>query len=189
MKFGFHTFSHFFLNIRKQIITCGWPHNGTGCPGQLRSLQPHWYSKAIWTQSWAGSSRWPCLSKGVGPSDLQRSLPASTILWFYDFFLQFTFHCHHSLYSINIRCLNCLIPTLLSLCLLFIACFSLLGSERIFCPWDITGEATYLKTIRSCWSIFYLYSNMGQEALQENIITMAWRYQFRCTYLHTLRNQ
>lgn len=40
------------------------------------------YSKAIWRWSWATGSRCVCLSSGVGPVDLQRSLSTSAILWF-----------------------------------------------------------------------------------------------------------
>lgn len=34
----------------------------------------------IKTSGWATGSRWPCLSRGVGPDDLWRSFPTSTIL-------------------------------------------------------------------------------------------------------------
>jgi len=36
--------------------------------------------KNVWTESWVSSSRWPCLSRGIGLDDLQRCLIASTIL-------------------------------------------------------------------------------------------------------------
>lgn len=42
------------------------------------------YPKGIWPCFWATSSRWPCLSRGVWPDDLQRSLSTSNILWFYE---------------------------------------------------------------------------------------------------------
>ena len=60
------------------FLLWGWLSTSTGC---LESLCPWKYSKAIWTCSWATSSRRPCLSRGAGSDDLQRSLPTSTILW------------------------------------------------------------------------------------------------------------
>lgn len=44
------------------------------------SLPPWTHSKAVWTLSWAPCPSWPCLCRGVRPADLQRSLPAPTIL-------------------------------------------------------------------------------------------------------------
>lgn len=41
-------------------------------------------SKAVWTWSWATCYRCPCLSGKVGPYELQRSLPTSTVLCFCD---------------------------------------------------------------------------------------------------------
>jgi len=38
------------------------------------------YIGYMWTRFQATSSKCPCLSRGVGPGDLQRSLPASAIL-------------------------------------------------------------------------------------------------------------
>jgi len=58
----------------------GWPSTATGCPERWWSLHPWRYAKAIWTCSWAAGSTWPCLSKGVWPDALQRTLPASTLL-------------------------------------------------------------------------------------------------------------
>lgn len=31
------------------------------------------FSKAVWTWSWATCCRWPCLSRRIGPDDLQMS--------------------------------------------------------------------------------------------------------------------
>lgn len=39
-------------------------------------------SKGIWTWCWASCSKWPFLTREVGPDDLQWSLQASCILWF-----------------------------------------------------------------------------------------------------------
>lgn len=59
----------------------GWQSTGTG---RLWSL-PHWrHSKATWTRSGVTCFRWCCLGKGSGVDDLQRSLPALTILWFWE---------------------------------------------------------------------------------------------------------
>lgn len=50
--------------------------------------QSRWYQLGAmehgpfpWTLSWAAGSRWPCLSRRVGPGDLQRSLLTSATLW------------------------------------------------------------------------------------------------------------
>jgi len=67
---------------RKNIfLLWRWVRIGTGCPQRLWSLHPCRYSKPSWTQSWAAGCRWPCLRMGVGLDDLQRSLPASMILF------------------------------------------------------------------------------------------------------------
>lgn len=42
------------------------------------------YSKHDWTESWAPSSGWPCLSRGIGLDDLKRLLPTSALVWFRD---------------------------------------------------------------------------------------------------------
>ena len=73
------------LNIRKHFFHWGWRSIGTGCPETLWSLHPWRYSKAVWTWSWVTGCRWSCLSSGVGPDDLQKSLPTSSILWFSSF--------------------------------------------------------------------------------------------------------
>lgn len=67
-----HKLNHgrFPQNIRKQFssgkVTEHWY--------KLRSLHPWRSSKAVWTQSLASSSGWPCLSRVVGPDDFQRCL-------------------------------------------------------------------------------------------------------------------
>ena len=69
------------LNISKHYFCC--EDDGAleqVCPERLRSLHSWRYSKAVWTLSWATGSRWPCWSSGVGPEDLQSSLPTSTFL-------------------------------------------------------------------------------------------------------------
>lgn len=43
------------------------------------SLIPWRCSKSIWSRTTA--VKWPCLSKEVGPEDVQRSLPIWAILW------------------------------------------------------------------------------------------------------------
>lgn len=40
------------------------------------------YSKFVWAWSW---SRWLCLSSGIGSNNLDRSLPASAVVWFCSF--------------------------------------------------------------------------------------------------------
>lgn len=57
-------------SVRTSAITLlwGWLSTATGCPGRFWSLQPHRYSKAIWTRSWTAGSMWPCLSRGVEPT-------------------------------------------------------------------------------------------------------------------------
>lgn len=52
-----------------------------GFPKRLWSFPPWRYLKAVWTQSWATGSRWPCLNRAVGQGDLRRSLLPSTTLW------------------------------------------------------------------------------------------------------------
>ena len=59
-----------------------WRSTGTGCPGRLWSLHPWWCSKAA--AHGPGQHAWGGLSRGIGAGDLQRSLPTSTMLWFYD---------------------------------------------------------------------------------------------------------
>ena len=76
-----HKLKHrrFPLNLREHFFTRS---TSTGFPERLWSLHPWRYSKPVWTWSWTTGSRWPCLIKGVGPDDLQRSLPTSVSLWF-----------------------------------------------------------------------------------------------------------
>jgi len=59
------------------FLLWGWLRTGAGFPERLWSLHPWRYSKAVWTRSGTTGSRWPCLSQGVGPDDLQRSLPTN----------------------------------------------------------------------------------------------------------------
>lgn len=70
-----------------------WAQSTTqGAPSEhwKASLWPMWptevvvshalsYSRDIWTWSCTAGSRWPCSSWGVGPDELQSSLPTSTI--------------------------------------------------------------------------------------------------------------
>lgn len=52
-------FKHEFLSEHQEMVFLlwGWPSAGTGCVGRLWTLH-HWrYSKAIWSWSWATSSR------------------------------------------------------------------------------------------------------------------------------------
>lgn len=72
------------LQQRSTFSLWGWLNTSRGYPQRLWSLQPLRYSKAVRTWSWVTISSWPCLSRRVGPDGLQRSLPASTILWFWD---------------------------------------------------------------------------------------------------------
>lgn len=57
----------------KMLLLWEWLSSGISCPGKLWSLYPWRYTKAVWAWSWATDSRWPCLSRGVWPDDLQRS--------------------------------------------------------------------------------------------------------------------
>ena len=61
-----------------------WRSTGTGCAGRVWSLLLWRYSRPTWTRSCAAYCRWPCLGRGVGLDDPQRSLPTPTILWFCD---------------------------------------------------------------------------------------------------------
>lgn len=67
------------FDCQEAFFQCGGDSTDTGCPQRLQSLYPWRYSKTIWTWSWTTSSRWPCLSKGHWPEDLQRCLPISNI--------------------------------------------------------------------------------------------------------------
>ena len=62
----------------------GWRSTGTGCPERLWSLLLWRYSKPALTRSCAAYCRWPCIGRGVGLGDPQRSPPTLTILWFCD---------------------------------------------------------------------------------------------------------
>lgn len=55
----------------------------SGTRGNVHKLEHRRYSKAAYTWSLASSSGCPCLSM-IGADGLQRSLPTSTILRFYD---------------------------------------------------------------------------------------------------------
>lgn len=76
---------------RGRTLLCGWPSTGTDCPKRLWSLLHCRYSGAIWMHSYANWTSSPCamgclcLSKDVGPDDLQWHLSGilthSTIVW------------------------------------------------------------------------------------------------------------
>ena len=66
------------IQIVIHFFQCGWPSAGTGFPERY-SLHPWRHSEAFWTRYWAARSGWPGLSRG----DFQRSLPTSTVLWFW----------------------------------------------------------------------------------------------------------
>lgn len=66
-----------------------WKCLSIGCLGMLWSLIPRSYLKVVWMSSWATGSRWPCLSRLFGPGDLQRFLPTSAILWFWELCLKY----------------------------------------------------------------------------------------------------
>lgn len=65
----------FLVNIRKHFFT--------KVTGRLCRLDPWRQSKYTWISSCVTSSRWPCLSRGIGKDDLWGSFPASAtlILW------------------------------------------------------------------------------------------------------------
>lgn len=69
---------------KNTFLMWGCLRTGTGCPGRWRNFHPWRYSNPIWTQSCATDSEWLCLSRGVGPDYLHRSLPTPVLLWFYD---------------------------------------------------------------------------------------------------------
>lgn len=48
------------------FIQWWWLSTGTGYPERLQSLHPWRYSNPDWTWSGAASTRWPCLSRGLG---------------------------------------------------------------------------------------------------------------------------
>lgn len=56
----------------------------TSCSGRLWSLHPWKYSKSNCTQSLLTSFSCPCLSGRAGLDKLQRCIPATNILWFYN---------------------------------------------------------------------------------------------------------
>lgn len=70
--------------IREWFLLCVWLGIEVDCPEKLWSLYPCSYLKAALTWSWTTSSHLPYLSKGVGPDELQKSLPTPPILWFWD---------------------------------------------------------------------------------------------------------
>jgi len=76
--------SRFPLNTVKHILTVRVTEHGTACPRREWSLHPWWYSKAVWTWSWATYFGWPWLSRGDGPDEIQTSLqpqPVWDCLW------------------------------------------------------------------------------------------------------------
>ena len=58
------------------------PKSPYRCPGRLWSLLLWRYSRPTWTWSCAAYCRWPCLDRGLGQDDPQRSLPTPNILLF-----------------------------------------------------------------------------------------------------------
>ena len=70
------------LWTRKHFVSWQWWSTAIGCPRTLWCIYPWRYSEAVWTSSCAAGCKWPCLSSGVGPDDLQRSLLTSTNLYF-----------------------------------------------------------------------------------------------------------
>lgn len=80
-----HKAEHKFpLNIRKHFLTGSMTVNCHRlCSWIMWSLCSWRYLNATWTWSWVTSSRWSCLSRKLGPDDLQKSIPTSTILWFF----------------------------------------------------------------------------------------------------------
>lgn len=64
---------------RKMFSVWEWWSAGTGCAERLWSLV--WrYSKPMWTPT-CSTCRGELLWQGIGPDDLQRSLPTPTVLW------------------------------------------------------------------------------------------------------------
>ena len=62
----------------------GWQSAGTSWSERLWSLLLWRYSKPIWTLACVTCCRESALA-GVGLGDLQRSLPAPVVLWFFDY--------------------------------------------------------------------------------------------------------
>lgn len=77
------------LNISELFFfkLCRWPSTCTGWPERLWSLSSCRSSKSAWITSWTTCSGWPYLSTDVGKDVFHRSIPTSTILWFYRFMI------------------------------------------------------------------------------------------------------
>lgn len=73
----------FHFKMRKHFLTVSVTMNCHRlCSEIMWSLCSWRYLKATWPCSWMTSSGWSCLSGELGPDDLHKSIPTSTILWF-----------------------------------------------------------------------------------------------------------
>lgn len=93
--------THSSLTWGRTHLHWGQQRIGTGCTGRPWSLHLRRHSKPTCMGSCVTSSRWPCRGTGVGLGDFQGSLPAQTVLWFWDSLFSFTlanFSLYHSLF-------------------------------------------------------------------------------------------
>lgn len=63
------------------FLLCSWLSTGTGGPERLWSPPSLERLKAIWMQSLATCSSWPCLTRLAGPDVSQWCLPIRMFLW------------------------------------------------------------------------------------------------------------
>ena len=77
-----HKLKHrrFPLKIRKHFFTVRVTRHWHRLPREIVESPSFKIFKSCLDMVWATGSRWSYLSRGVGPNDLQRSLPTSTIL-------------------------------------------------------------------------------------------------------------
>lgn len=69
------------LNIRKPFSTVGVIEHWHRFPREVvKSPSLEIPKKTTYTWPWATGSRWSCFNRDFGPGDLQKSIPASTII-------------------------------------------------------------------------------------------------------------